>query len=154
VPDEFEVYFQAEHVTDAGDISVPQTFEIRENRVPIFFGEFGLNGKPYAPYGPGVAFLILPFHLAGRAVAWLSRIPRVPLPGGGAWEFVVGGITELAMAVGAALAVTGLFRACRTLGATDSRATFLALILGACTILWPYATTLYSEAWLAAAFVW
>jgi hypothetical protein len=28
------------------------------------------------------------------------------------------------------------------------------VVLGACTILWPYGTTLYSEAWLAAAFIW
>lgn len=28
IPDEFELYFQAEHLFDAGDISVPQTLEI------------------------------------------------------------------------------------------------------------------------------
>jgi hypothetical protein len=69
VPDEFEVYFQSEHLADAGDISVPQTLAVRENGAPIFFGEFGRDGRPYAPYGPGVAFLILPFHVAGRIVA-------------------------------------------------------------------------------------
>jgi hypothetical protein len=37
VPDEFEVYFQAEHFADAGDISVPQTLSIRQNGEPIFF---------------------------------------------------------------------------------------------------------------------
>jgi 4-amino-4-deoxy-L-arabinose transferase-like glycosyltransferase len=30
----------------------------------------------------------------------------------------------------------------------------LALLLGGATVLWPYGTTLYSEAWQAAAFVW
>jgi len=154
VPDEFEVYFQAEHLADAGDLSVPQTLAVREHGDPIFFGEFGLDGKPYAPYGPGVAFLILPFHLAGRVLAHLAGIPRAPLPRGIAWEFVVGGITALAMAFAAALAVAGFFRACRTLGADEGRATTLAVVLGACTILWPYGTTLYSEAWLAAAFIW
>jgi hypothetical protein len=154
VPDEFEVYFQAEHLADAGDISVPQTLAIRDANGPIFFGEFGRDGKPYAPYGPGIAFLILPFHLAGRAVAALGGVPRLPLPSGIAWELVVGGITALAMACAAALAVWGCHRACLALGATPSRATALAAVLGACTILWPYGTTLYSEAWLAAAFVW
>ena len=154
VPDEFEVYFQAEHLVDAGDLSVPQTLAVKEHGAPIFFGEFGRNGKPYAPYGPGVAFLILPFHLAGRVLAHLAGIPRAPLPSGIAWEFVVGGITALAMAFAAALAVAGFFRACRALGAGEDHATTLAVVLGACTILWPYATTLYSEAWLAAAFIW
>ena len=29
VPDEFEVYFQVEHLVDEGDLSVPQTLAIR-----------------------------------------------------------------------------------------------------------------------------
>jgi hypothetical protein len=154
VPDEFEVYFQTEHLADAHDLSVPQTLAIQENGNPIFFGKFGLDGKPYAPYGPGVAFLILPFHLAGRAVARLAGITRAPLPAGIGWEFVVGGITALGMAFAAALAVAGFFRACVALGASERAARRLAAILGLGTILWPYATTLYCEAWLAAAFVW
>jgi hypothetical protein len=154
VPDEFEVYFQSEHLADAGDISVPQTLEVREHGAPIFFGEFGRDGRPYAPYGPGVAFLVLPFHLAGRAVAAASAIPRAPLPGGIAWEFVVGGITALAMACAAALAVAGCYRASVALGAVPAHARLLSVVLGAGTILWPYGTTLYCEAWLAAAFVW
>jgi hypothetical protein len=154
VPDEFEVYFQAEHLADAHDMSVPQTLSVNENGEPIFFGKFGLDGRPYAPYGPGVAFLILPFHLAGRALARLAGVPRAPLPGGIAWEFLVGGITALAMAFAAALAVAGLFRAAVALGASAETARRLAIVLGLCTILWPYGTTLYCEAWLAAAFVW
>ena len=154
VPDEFEVYFQAEHLVDAGDISVPQTLEIREGGQPIFFGQIGRDGRPYAPYGPGVAFLIVPFHLAGRAVAAVAGVPREPLPGGIAWEFLVGGITALGMAAAAALAVAGTYRASRALDASPSHATSLALVLGGATVLWPYGTTLYSEAWLAAAFAW
>lgn len=154
VPDEFEVYFQAEHLVDAGDISVPQTLTVKENGEPLFFGQFGRDGRPWAPYGPGVAFLVAPFHVAGRLIARAAGVPRAPLPGGIAWEIVVGGITALAMAFAAALAVAGFFRACIALGATESRAWTLALLLGACTILWPYGTTLYSEAWLAAAFIW
>jgi hypothetical protein len=154
VPDEFEAYFQAEQLADAGDISVPQTLAVRENGAPIFFGEFGRDGRPYAPYGPGVAFLILPFHLAGRAVAAAAGIPRAPLPGGIAWEFVAGGITSLAMALAAALAVAGCYRASIALGAAPPHAVRLSIVLGACTILWPYGKTLYCEAWLAAAFIW
>jgi hypothetical protein len=153
-PDEFEVYFQAEHLADGHDLSVPQTLSINENGEPIFFGRFGLDGKPYAPYGPGVAFLILPFHLAGRAVARLAGVERAPLPGGIVWEFLVGGVTSLAMAFAVALAVVGFFRACLALGASERDARRLAVVLGLCTIIWPYGTTLYSEAWLAAAFVW
>lgn len=154
VPDEFEVYFQAEHFADAHDLSVPQTLSVNENGEPIFFGKFGLDGKPYAPYGPGVAFLILPFHLAGRALAHVAGVPRAALPQGIAWEFLVGGMTALAMAFAGALAVAGFVRACRALGASARDTRTLAIVLGLCTILWPYATTLYCEAWLAAAFIW
>ena len=154
VPDEFEVYFQSEHLVDAGDISVPQTLAITAANEPIFFGKLGRDGKPYAPYGPGVAFLILPFHVAGRLAAAAAGVPRAPLPGGIAWEFVVGGVTALAMACAAALAVAGFHRAALALGAPRGRATRLSLLLGAGTILWVYGTCLYSEAWLAAAFAW
>jgi hypothetical protein len=154
VPDEFEVYFQAEHLADAHDLSVPQTLSVNESGEPIFFGKFGLDGKPYAPYGPGVAFLILPFHLVGRALAGVAGVPRAALPQGIAWEFLVGGTTALAMALAGALAVAGFVRACRALGASGPDTRALAIVLGLCTILWPYATTLYCEAWLAAAFIW
>lgn len=154
VPDEFEVYFQAEHLVDAGDISVPQTLAIAHGGQSIFFGRFGRDGRPYAPYGPGVAFLIAPFHAFGRFVAWAASVPRRPLPDGVAWEFLVGGITTLAMAFAAALAVCGFYRACRALGATAARSVTVSLLLGGATMMWPYATTLYCEAWLAALFVW
>lgn len=154
VPDEFEVYFQAAHLADAGDLSVPQTLAIMQDGQPIFFGKFGADGRPYAPYGPGVAFLIGPFHLAGRAVARLAGVPRAPLPAGIAWEVLVGGLTTFATAFAAALAVAGFHRACRALGAPGGRAVRLSLTLGGATLLWAYGTTLYSEAWLAAAFSW
>lgn len=154
VPDEFEVYFQAEHVVDARDISVPQTLSIRQNGEPIFFGKFGRDGRPYAPYGPGVAFLILPFHVAGRAIAAVAGVPRAPMPSGVAWEFLVGGITTLSMAFFAALAVAGFYRAARALGADERRALALSMLLGGATVLWNYGTTLYSEGSLAACFAW
>jgi len=154
VPDEFEVYFQAAQLADAGELSIPQTLAITQEGQPIFFGEVGADGRPYAPYGPGVAFLIAPFHLAGRAVARLAGVPRAPLPAGIAWELLVGGITTFATAFAAALAVAGFCRASLGLGANPSRAVQLAVILGGATLLWPYGTTLYSEAWLAAAFSW
>jgi hypothetical protein len=154
VPDEFEVYFQAEHLVDAGDISVPQTLAITQGGQPIFFGKFGLDGRPYAPYGPGVAFLIVPFHLAGRLIAHVAGVPRRPPPDGIAWEFLVGGITTLGTAFAAALAVAGCYRASRALGSSLDRSFGIALILGGATMLWTYGTTLYSEAWLAAALAW
>jgi hypothetical protein len=154
VPDEFEVYFQAEHLADGGDLSVPQTLAITEGGKPIFFGKIGRDGEPYAPYGPGVAFLILPFHAAGRALARLAGVPRRPIPEGIPWEFLVGGITTLAMAFAAALAVAGAYRAYVAIGAPARDASLLALLLGGGTFLWVYGTTLYCEAWLAAAFAW
>src|SRR5262249_44084788 len=83
-------------------------------------------------------------------VACLAGIPRTPLPGGIPWEFVVGGITALGMAFAAALAVAGCHRACLALGARESHATLLSIVLGGGTFLWAYRTSLYSAAWAAA----
>lgn len=163
VPDEFEVYFQAEHLIDAGDLSIPQTLAIRapvrvDGRVagsePIFFGKVGRDGKPYAPYGPLTAFLLLPHHLVARAIASIAGVPREPLPAGIAWVFLVGGLTALSSATAAALAVVGFHRAALALGTPPRNALLWSLALGGTTVMWPYGTTLYSEAWQAAALAW
>lgn len=163
VPDEFELYFQVEHLVDAGDISVPQTLAIRtpvvrEGRTvgsePIFFGEIGRDGRPYAPYGPLAAVLALPHHLLARAIARLAGVERSALPGGLAWIFLVGGLTMTAMATAAALAVAGFHRAVLGFGTPERIALILSMLLGGATVLWPYGTSFYSEAWQAAAFAW
>jgi len=163
VPDEFEVYFQVEHLVDAGDLSVPQTMTIRtpvvrEGRTvgsePIFFGRVGRDGRPYAPYGPLAAVLALPHHLLARAIARLAGVPRSPLPGGLAWVFLVGGLTMTATATAAALAVSGFHRAALALETPERTAFVLSMLLGGATVLWPYGTSFYSEAWQAAAFAW
>ena len=161
IPDEFEVYFQAEHLVDAGDLSIPQAQEIRQSVVvngkvvgtqSMFFGKVGLDGKPYAPYGPLAAVLLVPHHVAGRALASLVGIERVPRAQGLAWVIVVGGITMLATATAAALTVVGFHRAAMAIGTPAPMALLLSLILGGATVLWPYGTSLFSEGFLAAAF--
>lgn len=163
VPDEFEAYFQVEHLVDAGDISVPQTLVIRQPRIvngriagsaPIFYGKFGVDHKPYAPYGPFVAFLAVPHHLIARGVAWLAGVPRAPLPGGLPWVFLVGGLTTLFTATGAALAVAGFHRAALALGAPARTALVLSLLLGGATVLWVYGVSFYCEGWQAAMLIW
>ncbi len=163
IPDEFEVYFQAEHLVDAGDLSIPQAQEIRQSVVvngkvvgtqSMFFGKVGLDGKPYAPYGPLAAVLLVPHHVAGRARASLVGIERVPRAQGLAWVIVVGGITMLATATAAALTVVGFHRAAMAIGTPAPMALLLSLILGGATVLWPYGTSLFSEGFLAAAFMW
>jgi hypothetical protein len=163
VPDEFEVYFQVEHLVDSGDISVPQTLAIRTPVVrdgrtvgtePIFFGKIGRDGRPYAPYGPLAAVLALPHHLLARAIAWVAGVPRSPLPDGIVWVFLVGGLTMIATATAAALAVAGFHRAMLALGTPERTALVLSMLLGGATVLWPYGTSFYSEAWQAAAFAW
>jgi hypothetical protein len=163
IPDEFEVYFQTENLLDAGDISVPQTLQITQPVVvggkvvgtqSILFGKVGQDGKPYAPYGPFAAFLAAPHHVAGRALARLLGIPRLPREQGLAWVIVVGGITMLTTATAAALTVAGFHRAAIALGTLPGPALWLSLLLGGATVLWPYATSLYTEAWQAAALVW
>jgi hypothetical protein len=162
-PDEFEVYFQAEHLVDQGDLSVPQTLAIRQpviidGRVvgsqPMFFGTVGRDGKPYAPYGPLAAVLALPHHLIGRVVAAAAGVPRAALPGGIAWLIVVGGLTMLATATAGALAVAGFHRAALGAGAAPGDALVLSVLLGGATALWPYSTSFFSEAFQAAALIW
>jgi hypothetical protein len=154
IPDEFEVYFQAENLVDNGDLSVPQTLQIRSGGQPIFFGKVGLDGKPYAPYGPLAAVLAVPHHLAGRALAGLLGIERVPQPQGLAWVIFVGGITMLTTATGAALAVAGFHRAAAALGTPSTMAIWLSLLLGGATVLWTYGTSFYTEGWQAATMIW
>ena len=154
IPDEFEVYFQTEHLVDAGDLSVPQTLDLREGGQSIFFGKVGIDGKPYAPYGPLAAVLAVPHHLAGRALASMIGIERVPRGQGLAWVIVVGGVTMLATATAAALAVVGFHRAALALGTAPRFAMWLSIILGGASVLWPYGTSFFSEAFLAAAFTW
>jgi len=163
IPDEFEVYFQTEHLVDAGDLSVPQATEIRQPVIvngkvvrtqSMFFGKVGVDGKPYAPYGPLAAVLAVPHHLAGRALASMMGIRRVPRAQGLAWVIFVAGVTMLSTATGAALAVVGFHRATLALGTEPRMALLLSATLGGASVLWPYATAFFSEPLLAAAFVW
>jgi hypothetical protein len=163
IPDEFEVYFQVEHLVDAGDISVPQTLQIQQPVIvdgkvvgtqSLFFGKVGQDGKPYAPYGPLAALVALPHHLAGRAIASLLGVPRLPQSQGLAWVILVGGLTMLTTATAAALAVAGFYRAAIALGTPSGSALTLSLLLGGATVLWPYGTSFYTEAWQAATLIW
>lgn len=154
IPDEFEVYFQTESLVDNGDLAVPQALQIRSGGQPIFFGKIGLDGKPYAPYGPLAAVLAVPHHLAGRALARLLGIERLPQSQGLAWVIFVGGITMLTTATGVALAVVGFHRAAVALGTPPPMAIWLSLLLGGGTVLWPYATSFFSEGWQAATIIW
>jgi hypothetical protein len=145
VPDEFEVYYQTEHLVDAGDLSIPQALPSGR-----FFGRIGLDGKPYAPYGPLAAFLSVPHHLVARGIASLAGIRRESV----VWTFVVSGLTMLSTSTAGALTIAGFYQAAIIVGAPELTALLLSLMLGGATVLWPYATNFYSEAWQAAAFVW
>jgi len=146
IPDEYSTYYQVEHLVDAGDLSVPQAVAAQR-----FYGKIGAGGRPYAPYGPLTAVLAVPYHLFGRAVAAAAGISRST---GDVWTFVVGGVTMLVTSTAAALAVAGFYEAAIALGAEETNAWTLSLLLGAATVLWPYGTSLFSEAWQAAAFIW
>lgn len=145
IADEFEVYLQVESLWDRGSLAIPQ--------VPrqIFFGKVGRDGQPYAPYGPGSAFLALPHHGLARASAAALGIERARVA---AWKEWVGAVTSLASSTWAALAVLGLFRACCALGASQRRAALVAALLGGTTMLWPYGTLFFSEPAAAMALAW
>lgn len=61
VPDEFETFLQAEGLVSRGSLAMPDRLA-----PAAFFGRTGRGGRRYAPYGPGVAFLAVPHHLAAR----------------------------------------------------------------------------------------
>jgi hypothetical protein len=66
----------------------------------------------------------------------------------------VSGLTALATSTAAALTVAGFFRSALLLGCPRGMALRLAVVLGAATALWPYGTSLYSEAFVACGLVW
>ncbi|RMG17048.1 MAG: hypothetical protein D6731_04735, partial [Planctomycetota bacterium] len=134
--DEFEVYLMTESLVDRGRLSVPQLPEA------AFFGRRGLDGEAYTPYGPGSAFLALPHHLAGRALAALVGVPRADRA---SWTELVAATTSLSNTTWAALCVLATFFALRALDASPRRAALGAALLGGATALWPYATLFYSE---------
>ena len=86
VPDEFEVYLQAESLIDRGRLSIPQC------PPQTFYGMQGVDGLPYAPFGPASAFLVAPHHLAGRALAFVCGVPRSDVA---AWSELVAGVRSL-----------------------------------------------------------
>src|SRR6185437_11568886 len=71
VPDEFEVYFQTEHLVDAGDLSVPQTLAIHQDGAPILVGGITSLGMAFA-----AALAVAGFHRASIA---LGASPRTAL---------------------------------------------------------------------------
>src|SRR5262249_34154238 len=137
VPDEFEVYYQVEHLVSAGDLSIPQAAASGR-----FFGRVGVDGKPYAPYGPLSAVLAIPHHVIARGIAQVAGLR----PNSLTWTFVVSGLTMLTTSTAAALAVIGFHRAAMLVGASPASALLLSLMLGGTSVLWTYGTSLYSEA--------
>lgn len=148
VADEYEVLLQAESLWERGTLAIDQCPDA------VFFGKVGrgLDGKPhkFAPYGPLAAPLALPHHALARGVAAAAGVARADEP---SWSVLVAAWTSLATSTWAALAVLGLFRACRALGASEGRAALAAALLGGTTFLWPYATDFYSEPVAAALLV-
>src|SRR5688572_3424278 len=65
-PDEFEVYFQAESLVERGSLAIPQVD--RPDWRGGFFGRRDAESRPWAPYGPLVAFFVAPFRFAAGLV--------------------------------------------------------------------------------------
>src|SRR5258706_2363342 len=84
----------------------------------------------------------------------MARVRRALLPAGIPWVFLVGGLTTLFTATGAALAVAGFHRAAIALDAPRRTALVLSLLLGGTTVLWVYGVSFYCEGWQAAMLVW
>jgi len=137
LPDEQEVYFQAESLVERGELAVPQA--VQHN---VFFGKRGFDGKAYAPYGPGTAFFVLPHYAAARGVAGALQEGA---PNLGVTFYLTGLLTSFATAFYSALAVALMWLVCLELGASASRALLVSLALGLGTVVFSYATLFFSE---------
>jgi len=140
VPDEQELYFQAESLVDRGDLAVPQA-----QQLGIFFGRIGRDGKAYAPYGPASAFLILPHHLAGRGAAALLGLGR-DRP---SWFLLVSAVTSFSSTTAAALCIALFYLLLRRMGGPHRSSLLWSLALGLGSYLFPYATYMFGEPFTA-----
>lgn len=145
IPDEQEVYFQAESLIDRGELAVPQALQAR-----VFFGKVGKDGKPYAPYGPATAVFALPHHLLARGFVSALDIGADPARDGPQRFYVLSTLTSLATSTAAALAVLFFFLIASTAG-SQRQALVWSLLLGAATFLWSYGTSFFGEAFTALA---
>ena len=163
IPDEFEVYFQTEHLVDAGDISVPQTLEIRQpvivngqvvSTTSVFFGKVGLDGKP-------VRAVRSLRRGAGRSTSFDRPGGRRRARGGARAAAARAGVGDPGRrhydaddGDGRGARGGGFHRAAIAIGTPERSALWLSLLLGGATVLWPYGTTFYTEAWQAAMLIW
>jgi hypothetical protein len=102
------------------------------------------EGHAYSNKSPITAVLALPFYVAGRAWASGFSWPAYPV-GHDAGDPAVAFVLALP-ALAAALCVALTFSVARRLGGSLGGALAAALAVGFGTLLWRYATTLYSHA--------
>lgn len=138
LPDEQEVYFQAQSLAERGELAVPQAVKLG-----VFFGKRGKrDGKPYAPYGPGTALFVLPHYLAARAAAGVV-LGEAATPA--ALFSLRSLLTCFATAFYSALAVALLWLVCSEIGVPPRRALLVTLALALGTVVFSYATVFFSE---------
>ncbi|RME74848.1 MAG: hypothetical protein D6776_04390, partial [Planctomycetota bacterium] len=138
VIDEYMVWLQAESLVQRGDLAVPQA-----ERLGIWYGVRGRDGRPYAPYGPLHAALLAPAVRLGEPLAAWFGIPAsqrdLVRP------FAAAHLCTLALA-GCAVAIARLAAAC---GASVRAACATGAVGVLCTAWLPYAGTLFSEPFAA-----
>ena len=114
--------FQTGHLVDAGDLSVPQTLssaarsswtDARPARSRSSSARTSTASHARLRTVGGVPAVRITWP---RVWSLRRRGRRVALPSGIAWDFLVGGLTVLTSATGAALAVAGFERAALALG--------------------------------------
>ena len=138
--DEVTVAFQTESLATRGSTSVPQAIT-----AGLFYGNLDRAGHPQAPYGMGQALLVLPWHVAGRALrAVLPGIPDGATDAAGDAVLTASSATFSALA--AALALLIFLR----LGIAVRIAVAAALILALATPVFAYSTWFFSEPLAAA----
>ncbi len=142
VIDEYETFFVAESLLDRGSLAIPQV-----EGSEYFFGKRGPDGEPYAPYGVGQSLLTIPFLAAGKALD--GPLPD-PHPDHQFWLWF---FSSLSSAFVAAFAVACFHSWLLREGVERSGAAAGAMLLGAGTLVWAYATQYRSNLVVMAAFV-
>ena len=139
VIDEYSTFFQAESILQRGTTAIPQAVAL-----DVFYGKYGVDGRPYSPYGPGQSILTVPYLLMGRLIL------RLPGMEARVHDLLLGFSASLLSSTAAAAAVAFLFLAGLNLGYTKGAAALVACVAGLTSPLWTYSGHYFSEPVLAA----
>ena len=132
--DEISAVMQSESLTLHGTTAIPQA-----TGSGVFFGKVGRDGRPYSPYPPGQALMLVPWYGLGSV---LAKLPGVPPQ---SRDLVVSMTATWSNATFAALTAALIFLLAHALGLSTRDALITALVIAVATPLFVYSGWLFSE---------